>query len=330
MQESRCIGLSWAQTSWVHDKLHQKTTNLSALAFFFTAKAQRITAKFAKNFQFSTNYVSLHSKMKFKEFKNLKFITMKKVVLTLVTVCSLFVLNAQTYEEALSRINGGLSNEDFFEQSELVFEGNFMKIVATYNPEGGRKFDDNYAISAYKVHRIYKGDQSLTGEVIYLVSKGVLLGDENIDREGEDYDIGYFLPLVFGENGITCAVHMYSPSIFFFSVSDLPDHGSPAEYPSNKKYKFLLNRGSRLFICENYIAGLNNLIFNSREDFYDYMRQFEGYTVPTPASTGSAADTILNTPVIDNSINQHVRHTITQDELPDCAKAFSDLFQNEK
>jgi len=51
-------------------------------------------------------------------------------------------------------------------------------------------------------------------------------------------------------------------------------------------YKFLLNVESRLFTCENYTAGLNNLIFDNREDFYTYIRQFEGYTVPDPAPLG--------------------------------------------
>jgi len=37
-----------------------------------------------------------------------------------------------------------------------------------------------------------------------------------------------------------------------------------------------------MYVCDdiNVIAGLDNLIFRNRRDFYDYMKQFEGYIVP--------------------------------------------------
>jgi len=207
---------------------------------------------------------------------------MQKHILFLITLLSAVLLNAQNTQSVQDwqiKLHEGHPNEYFFTQADLVFEGSFIKIVATYNPEGGNKSCDNYAISAYKVYNLYKGDRALTrGDTVYLVSKGVILGYENVDISR--YDISPMIPRIFQENDIPCSVHRYTPSVFFFSVSDLPDYGPSVEYPSDKKYKFLLNVESRLFTCENYTAGLNNLIFDNREDFYTYMRQFEGYTVP--------------------------------------------------
>jgi hypothetical protein len=39
-----------------------------------------------------------------------------------------------------------------------------------------------------------------------------------------------------------------------------------------------------MFVCknENKIIGLDSLVFHHREDFYNYMRPLEGFTVPEP------------------------------------------------
>jgi hypothetical protein len=39
-----------------------------------------------------------------------------------------------------------------------------------------------------------------------------------------------------------------------------------------------------MFVCEDFIAGLNDLIFHNREGFHNYIKQFEGFTVPESLS----------------------------------------------
>jgi len=52
------------------------------------------------------------------------------------------------------------------------------------------------------------------------------------------------------------------------------------KYSRFDKYKFFQHEDDVLYVCGNKILGLNNLVFQSREEFYNYMRQFRGFTVP--------------------------------------------------
>jgi hypothetical protein len=109
--------------------------------------------------------------------------------------------------------------------------------------------------------------------------KGILGGEY---RSYENADIRYYVPPVFFHTGIKeYGVCEYTPAIFFLVASDFPDNAD-SKYFSHEKYKFLHNREYLLHVCGNITAGLNNLLFRNREDFYDYMKQFEGFTVPDP------------------------------------------------
>ena len=223
---------------------------------------------------------------------------MKKIILLLTTLFCVAFLHAQT---AVNQQNQQLSNEDFFNKSELVIEGQYIKIVATYDTKGNEIYDDCYSITAYNVHKVYKGDTSLTGKTIYITKQGALLGWENdtLSRtittrpNGEIIlpmieDIGYITPPVISKNGIRCGVSKYTPNILFLVTSDFPDDkNTNSKYFSYKKYKFIRNtirmKGDNImYVCGNIIAGLDDLIFHNREDFYKYMRQFEGFMVPEP------------------------------------------------
>ena len=203
---------------------------------------------------------------------------MKKSILFLTILLSVTLLHAQTAESR----NFPLSNEDFFTKSELVFEGHFVKYVESYDTKGESKSKDCITLIEYKVQRVYKGDQSLTGKVVYRLLQGYALGLEELSSANTTGS--YWRPPIFRRNGINEAVNKYSPYIFFFVTSDLPDNEN-SKYFSYQKYKLLSDRFEErfpddMFVCKDKILGLNDLVFHQREDFYNYMKQFEGFTVP--------------------------------------------------
>ena len=225
---------------------------------------------------------------------------MKKPILFLTILFSVTLLHAQTAESR----NFPLSNEDFFTKSELVFEGHFVKYVESYDTKGESKLKDYISIIEYKVQRVYKGDQSLTGKVVYRVLKGSALGLENSNNTTDSY----WRPPIFTRNGINQAVSTHSLRIFFFVASDIPDNEN-SKYFSHQKYKRLSDCfegrvNDNMHVCGDKILGLDNLVFHQREDFYNYMRQFERFTVPEveplPEIKQEKVPEQENTPQIDS------------------------------
>ena len=227
-------------------------------------------------------------------------VKMQKHILLLIILLSAVLLNAQemTWEEFHKILHGGLSNEDFFNQSELVIEGKMLKVVDTYDTKGDGKRDDMYSILRIKVQSVYKGDQSLIGDTVYTVCKKTMLTtmffsyyprEKEYDERGAliIYDVRHTSPSVFRQNYIHGGITFDNPCIFFLTTSDLPDSKEP-KYSHYPKYKFLnQHEESRLWTWgTEKTLGLNNLVFDTREELYNYMRQFEGYTVPEPAPSG--------------------------------------------
>jgi len=206
---------------------------------------------------------------------------MRKVLLFLITLFSVAFIYAQNNSN-----NTPLTNEDFFTKSDLVFEGYFIKVVATYDTKGEGVYDDIYRIAAYKVQRVYKGIQYAPGDTIYVTFQGGVLGEENMVRNLEEQIV--YIPSILWNNNI--APSECSSYIFFFVNSNFPDD-SNSKYFSKKKYKVTVKFSeewlypAELFICGNKIVGLNDLVFNNREELYNYMKQFEGFTVPDLVSS---------------------------------------------
>ena len=199
---------------------------------------------------------------------------MKKIILLLTNLFCVAFLYAQT---AVNQQNQQLSNEDFFNQAELVFEGQFLRPVHTYNLLGTSKEEDNYTVATFKVNRVYKGDISLEGKTIYTTERGGILGSENsIFWEIELEEIVVITPFL-KENGIPGATRS-SPTIFFFVASDSPDDEN-SKFFLEKKYKKL---PGGLLVYNNKAVGLNNLVFKNREELHNYMMQFRGYRIPEP------------------------------------------------
>ena len=221
---------------------------------------------------------------------------MRKLLVSSIALFCVSFLHAQE-----NTVNKKLTNEEYFNQAELVFEGFFIRTLHTYNFHGRR--DDSYGIDAIKVRRVLKGDQSLTDSVIYRVFLGTDLGfetyyDERWDTVGNAYF--YTPPASFSgsyellkANGIPGKTSIHNYSVFFLKSSELPEDEN-SKYFAEKKYQDLEQAlvwaqispfsYNKLFICrdEDKVIGLDSLVFHSKVDFYNYIKQFEGYTVPPP------------------------------------------------
>ena len=227
---------------------------------------------------------------------------MKKTFLLFATLFCVTFLYAQIEKIEPEPLR---SNEEFFTQADLVFEGRQSIMAHTYNLEGNSREEDTYGIRTYYVTKVYKGDHSLEGKKIYLTFKGALLGEEKSPFNRDDLEeIIIAAPPFLRENGIPWVTYG-SPAIFFFVHSDYPDDET-SDIFHYQKYKFLTR--DRLCIYKNKFAGLNNLAFKNRDELYNYMRQFEGFKVPEPAPqpVKQPEKEILNDPVIEIKYDESI------------------------
>jgi len=202
---------------------------------------------------------------------------MKKTILLFTTLLCVILLHAQTSENNNSNpYNLPLSNEEVFQQAELVIEGKFLKIVDSYDTKGSGNWGDIYGITAYYVQKVYKGEQYMEGDTIYVISEGGYLGMENFKYE--EIEEGHVISQELFDKGIH-NTSFKNPAIYFFAISDYPDDEN-SKYFQHKKYKFLNKLYYKLYLYENKTVGLNNLAFSNRAELYNYMEQFEGFTVP--------------------------------------------------
>jgi len=218
---------------------------------------------------------------------------MKKTLLLFATLFCVTFLYAQDNAKQLT-------NEEFFTQADLVFEGYLLKTVDIYDSKGNdiynSKYDDCYRITAYIVQQIYKGPKYNTGDTIFIITQGASLDlkDMILDNSNKrrDYSKGTSMapsPFLY-KIGFDCSISNYMPSIYFLVHSDFPDDIN-SKYALCQKYKYLTLYGdsskevhyNKMYICRNKIIGLDSLIFHQREDFYSYMKQFDGFRVPEPA-----------------------------------------------
>jgi hypothetical protein len=95
-------------------------------------------------------------------------------------------------------------------------------------------------------------------------------------------------------NGIDWGVNDFTPSIYFLVSSGFPDdlNSKFAAYPKYKVVKSYYGESpplNKMYVCKNKVLGLDSLVFHTREDFYSYMKQFEGFTIPEPVQKVESA-----------------------------------------
>jgi len=194
---------------------------------------------------------------------------MKKSILFLIALFSVTLLYAQNNENNKYFLPPN-DNENIFNQATLVFEGNFMRCVATYDTKGKGKLDDTYGIYEYRVGKVYKGDPSLAESTILIVRQRAALGDENILwNEIHHSQIAFPHPMAKG------SVDIFSPAIYFLVNSDYPDDEN-SKYFKEKKYAFL----DKVYVEGYYVAAFKDLPFSNRVELHHWMKQFDDYAFP--------------------------------------------------
>lgn len=174
-----------------------------------------------------------------------------------------------------------LSNEEFFENADFIFEGILVKDESvSYDAGGNLNRDDIYTSHVLKITEVYKGNSKLKNGTIELINKGGLLYVFNEEMGWEEM-VQVTTPGLNIDNRY--------PAIFFCVYSDYPENKEIRNLDNPIKLKFLcdmkyasLQIGSIGWDIEykDHIMGLNFLDFNSREGLYEYMKQFKGLVIP--------------------------------------------------
>ncbi|MDR2836798.1 MAG: T9SS type A sorting domain-containing protein, partial [Bacteroidales bacterium] len=202
---------------------------------------------------------------------------------------------------------------------EFIIEGKRLnweqgRYEFCYDAKGNYDPNDVYSLVKFVVSNVYKGDKSLIGDTVVIVEKrGVIeKQSEIIDLGGGTYGGTNPLLIISWADGdshvgfhtiddysrVTKDEGLYISSdyssILFCKKSDFPENPDTTKNYSNYfKLKLLRNKErASLKTGQNgwgpthpgwgKITGLTGLSFNSREEFYEYMKQFDKITIPIP------------------------------------------------
>ncbi|MDR1758546.1 MAG: hypothetical protein LBR51_06285 [Bacteroidales bacterium] len=215
---------------------------------------------------------------------------MNKSILLLVSLLCVLSMKAQDDYWNKEKL---LSNEAFFEKAELVIEGKLIKTFPSYDALGNYATEDIYTVQAILVERVYKGDKRKTGDTVYVVrhfgiinqwinpvSFDIIASVSQRIEHDDDYD--------FYDHGV--ALGTGNLNILFLKTSDFPKDQAKTSYSQKTQYRFLQDKAGALLCVNKKITGLNHLVFNQREDFSTYIKQFEKYGVKDDENYYKAAE----------------------------------------
>ena len=227
---------------------------------------------------------------------------MKKVIFT-ISILLLALCQITTGQEIDYHLDK--DNMSFFKEAELVVEGRFLKPLHAYAVKDADGKEHYYGICPVIAYRVFKGDAK-AGDTIYVTREGLSLEDAiaspynnirwYIDKETglEVYvDVIYGAPTIASTKNVNVLDHFQNDCVMFFKSSTYPVIQDEL-YSSLKQYQYLYpyvfyDKGTKLYVSEGKFAGLNDTLFNSREDLYAFMRKAGGYDLSV-----IGADTIKN------------------------------------
>jgi len=194
-----------------------------------------------------------------------------------------------------------MNNMSFFKEATMVVEGHFLKPTHTYvytvkDIQGKEHY---YGIWKVIAQKVFKGDAK-AGDTIYVVREGTSWknakysiyeffyefdaatgGYKYVDMD-VDYDYSY-LPIVRSKHIFVDVVNKEyrDDCVLFFKASTFPKT-KEEPYASLPQYQYLYpyvfyDEGTKLYISNGKFAGLNDTLFNSREDLYRFMLEAGGY-----------------------------------------------------
>ena len=218
---------------------------------------------------------------------------MKKVLFTfsilLLALCQ--IVKGQERDYHLDK-----DNMSFFKEAELVVEGRFLKPLHAYAVKDADGKEHYYGIYSVITYRVFKGDAK-AGDTIYVTREGTSLDDAKshpfdgcykkiYDESTGSYEeiiveIQYVAPAIAGTKNINVSNPFMNDCVIFFKTSTYPTT-QDERYSTLKQYQYLYpyvfyDEGTLLYVSEGRFAGLNDTLFNSRQDLYAFMRKAGGY-----------------------------------------------------
>ena len=184
-------------------------------------------------------------------------------------------------------------NLSFFKEAELVVEGRFLKPLHAYAVKDADGKEHYYGICPVIAYRVFKGDAK-PGDTIYVTREGTSLEEAVISPYNDNHgyidertgihiieDILYVAPAIAGSKNINVLNHFQNDCVMFFKASSFPKT-KDSLFNALTQYQYLYpfvfyDEGTKLYVSEGKFAGLNDTLFNSRRDLYDFMIQAGGY-----------------------------------------------------
>ena len=192
-----------------------------------------------------------------------------------------------------------MNNMSFFKEATMVVEGHFLKSTHTYvyAVKDIQGKDHYYGIWKVIAHKVFKGNAK-AGDTIYVVREGTSWKNAKFSRFDLFYDydentgtyehnfsqVSYYdIPIVRSRHIYVDEVrHEYGQDcVLFFKESTFPKI-KEEPYASLPQYQYLYpwvfyDEGTKLYVDGGKFGGLNDTIFNSRNDLYRFMLEAGGY-----------------------------------------------------
>ena len=190
-------------------------------------------------------------------------------------------------------------NMSFFKEAELVVEGRFLKPLHAYAVKDADGKEHYYGICPVIAYRVFKGDAK-AGDTVYVTRESSSLEDAMDSpfnyypyKKVKYYDEGfgdtlilepniqYDFPGIANSKNIYVFDHFQNDCVMFFKTSTYP-LTQDSKFYSTKQYQYLYpcifyDEGTKLYVYKGKFAGLNDTLFNSRQDLYEFMRKAGGY-----------------------------------------------------
>ncbi len=178
-----------------------------------------------------------------------------------------------------------LTNEDFFEQAELIFEGRAIDSAITYDVNNDLLSGEGFYTSVIiEVKHIYRGADKIKKGTIELITKGGTIWVKNEETGWSEKFFNYN-----SEERVSLGTE--HDAVFFCKVSDFPANPKPRKLDNTISVSHIVNRNYAILQIGSIgyggkdwrtrIRGLNHLNFPNRKAFYQYLKQFKDLKIPS-------------------------------------------------
>ena len=194
-----------------------------------------------------------------------------------------------------------MNNMSFFKEATLVVEGRFLKPVYAYTVKDIQGKNHYYGICPVIAYRVFKGNAK-AGDTVYVTREDESLyhaKDSPFDHYpyvktkiydpilGDSVEVDdffwdeYYYPPVCTKYHIDALDHFRNDCVMFFKASSYPKT-KDERFAHLSQYQYLYpwvfyDEGTKLYVSGEKFAGLNDTIFNSRNDLYRFMLEAGGY-----------------------------------------------------